>query len=151
MIQDIKLHDAISSYLETTDSSEMTYIFNGPLSLLIPTDQQHNSDEPDLFEGLCTQVYRMSKDTAMDRVRWLFMALTFGDMASALLLGTRLVEDSTTPVPRFATIQQFLVGAESSDFVRTKMMEIEMSLKYTCHTLGVECLFFLEGVVNEDL
>ena len=86
----------------------------------------------------------------MDRVHWLFMVLTFGDMASALL-GTTFVEDSTIWVLRFVTVQQQLLGAESSNSVRTMMVETVMNLKSICHTLGVGSFFFLKSVLIEDL
>ena len=51
MIQEIRLDNTVSSCLNTTDTSDTTSIFDGPLSLPFPTDQ-HVSNETGLFEGL---------------------------------------------------------------------------------------------------
>ena len=49
MIQEIKLHNQVSSSLKATKTSDMTSIFNVPLSL-----QDQYIPNESLFEGLCT-------------------------------------------------------------------------------------------------
>lgn len=84
----------------------------------------------------------------MDRVRWLFMVLAVGDMASTLI-AVNFGRDSTTSVPKNAAVQQ-LLKADTPDSVKT-MADMAINLKLICHTLGVGCLFYLESVLNESL
>ncbi len=143
-MQECKLDFVLQSRLKANPSDDAIQFLRTPLPLLNDSDER-STPSIKVLTHFCRKVEEMSNQMPEDRVHWLFLALTVGDMA-ALLFGLKSSSKKRD-------VSASIISKEGDDAweeIRSTLT-IANNLVFICSTLGNGCLFWLHGELTKTL
>ena len=143
-MQECKLDSVLQSRLKANPSDDAIRFLRTPLPLLNDLDER-SIPSIKVLTCFCLKVEEMSNQMPEDRVHWLFLVLTVGDMA-ALLFGLKSSSNKRD-------VSASIISKEGDDAweeIRSTL-SIANNLVFICSKLGNRCLFWLHGELTKTL